>query len=182
MLAQTKPGPGIDFIEASAENLPFPAHHVDLITVGLAFHWLDQPAFLSEAVRVLKPGGWLVVYNNWMIGQMVDQPAFTLWMRETYLDRFPTPTRRSAMPEAEYESPFTEVSRDRFDHPVPMSLTELAGYLTTQSNITRSLLEEKKSLEDVTTWLTTELCPFFATNASQSIPFGCKMTYYRLRD
>ena len=178
MLAQTNPEPEIQFIEASAEALPFPEDQFDLITVGLAFHWLDQPAFLQEASRVMKASGRLVVYTNWMTGHMVHQPAFSPWVRETYLKRFPTPARRSMMPETEHTSPFEIVSSDRFEVAIPMRRQQFAGYLTTQSNITRHLIDETGSLEEVMGWLSDELLPFFNDEERQLL-FGCEMTYYR---
>ena len=177
MLAQTHPRAGIEFLNASAEALPFRGKHFDLITVGLAFHWFEQSLFLKEAARVLRPEGWLVIYNSWMTGNMLDVPAFSDWVRETYLERFPNPPRRKQAPEIEKRSEFKTVQSEDFELSIPMKVTELAGYLTTQSNIIHSLLEEQVELEEVTTWLITNMQPFFVANALQDIQFGCKMTY-----
>jgi trans-aconitate 3-methyltransferase len=41
--------PNVDFIEASAESLPFTADHsVDMIVAGQAAHWFDFPKFFTE--------------------------------------------------------------------------------------------------------------------------------------
>jgi trans-aconitate 3-methyltransferase len=41
--------PNVDFIEASAESLPFTADHsVDMIFAGQAAHWFDFPKFFTE--------------------------------------------------------------------------------------------------------------------------------------
>lgn len=180
MLAQTQARQGIDFVQAPAEAIPFPDNHVDLITTGLAFHWFDQPLFLKEAARVMKPGGWLIVYTNWMTGHMVQMPSFTQWVSETYLKRFPTPPRRKVSPEVEGMSDFTVIEKDSFTHLTSMTLDQLTGYLTTQSNIIRSLLDERATLEEVLAWLNTELQPYYTTNTKQDLQFGWKVNYYRL--
>ena len=41
MLAQAPKHPKIRYINSPAENLPFAELHFDLISVGLAMHWLD---------------------------------------------------------------------------------------------------------------------------------------------
>lgn len=46
-----------------AEDLPLPDGSVDLLTVATAVHWFDQPKFLAEAGRVLKPGGCMALVD-----------------------------------------------------------------------------------------------------------------------
>lgn len=45
------------FKVAPAEHLPFQNESVDLVSCSVAAHWLDYDKFVSEAWRVLKPGG-----------------------------------------------------------------------------------------------------------------------------
>lgn len=50
---------------ADAENLPFPAASFDLVTCRIAaHHFPDNGRFLTEAARVLKPGGLLALVDN----------------------------------------------------------------------------------------------------------------------
>ncbi|XP_070694125.1 putative methyltransferase DDB_G0268948 [Pempheris klunzingeri] len=56
--ARAVPGyPNIKYRKGLAEELPFPGDSVDLLTAASAAHWFDQPRFLAEARRVLKPRG-----------------------------------------------------------------------------------------------------------------------------
>src|ERR1700722_16902999 len=64
MLVQATGSPGIVYQQARAESLPFADRSFDLLNVGLAFHWFAPQAFLSEARRVLRDDGWLVIYNS----------------------------------------------------------------------------------------------------------------------
>ena len=53
------------FQEGAAEALPFADASFDLLTCRIApHHFLSVPKFLSETVRVLKPGGWFVLVDT----------------------------------------------------------------------------------------------------------------------
>ncbi|HUE37646.1 MAG TPA: class I SAM-dependent methyltransferase [Candidatus Acidoferrum sp.] len=51
-------------IDGTAEATTLPAHSVDFITAGQAFHWFDHQKCRAEFVRILKPGGWTVIVWN----------------------------------------------------------------------------------------------------------------------
>ena len=54
--------PGITFVAAPCDKLPFTDEMFDRVTVCAAFHHFPDPAaFLREARRVLKPGGVLTI-------------------------------------------------------------------------------------------------------------------------
>ena len=60
--AARKNAPGCKFIQMDATCLKFPNCHFDaIICVEAAFHFDTRDAFLREALRVLKPGGSLVL-------------------------------------------------------------------------------------------------------------------------
>ncbi len=61
---------GVQYVEASAEDLPFADGSFRLVTVALALHWFERSRFLTEASRVLNLGGWLIIYDNGFFGEM----------------------------------------------------------------------------------------------------------------
>jgi ubiquinone/menaquinone biosynthesis C-methylase UbiE len=63
----------LTFATGVAEHLPFDDASMDLVVSSTSFdHWSDQGAGLAECARVLRPGGYLV---------LVDQ--FSLWLIPT---------------------------------------------------------------------------------------------------
>jgi SAM-dependent methyltransferase len=48
-------------VAARAESLPFRSNLFDAVTAGQAWHWFDATATVQECLRVLRPGGTLVI-------------------------------------------------------------------------------------------------------------------------
>ena len=53
---------GVEYRVATAEQSGLADSSVDLITVGQAFHWFNEPPFMAEACRVLRPEGVLAIW------------------------------------------------------------------------------------------------------------------------
>jgi SAM-dependent methyltransferase len=51
-------------IAATAEATRLADQSVDLVTVAQAFHWFNRERTRAEFVRILKPGGWVVLIWN----------------------------------------------------------------------------------------------------------------------
>lgn len=51
-------------VNGSAEATTLPEGSVDFVTAGQAFHWFDVRASREEFLRILRPGGWVVVLAN----------------------------------------------------------------------------------------------------------------------
>lgn len=57
--------PNIEFAANGAEALPADDASLGLVLAAQALHWFDEPAFFTEATRVLLSGGLLaILYNN----------------------------------------------------------------------------------------------------------------------
>jgi ubiquinone/menaquinone biosynthesis C-methylase UbiE len=64
-LAATKGFANMHAASADAEALPFEDAHFDLVTCRIApHHFPDVPTFVSEAWRVLRPGGTCAIVDN----------------------------------------------------------------------------------------------------------------------
>jgi SAM-dependent methyltransferase len=56
--------PGAFAILGSAEVIPLPDAHADVVTCAQSFHWFDHPVALPEIARVLRPEGRLAFVWN----------------------------------------------------------------------------------------------------------------------
>lgn len=144
----------IRYQQASAESLPFADQSFGLITVGLAFHWLDRTRFLNEARRVLASHGLVMIYNHGFAGEMACSPGFAAW-HEQYLQHYPSPPRdgRPLSPEEARTAGFVMLEHHTFTYHWPFSIDELADYLITQSNVIAAVETGKESIDAVRTWI-----------------------------
>src|SRR5437868_5043297 len=51
-------------VDGTAEVTTLPNTCVDMVTAAQAAHWFDFPKARAEFVRILKPGGWVVLAWN----------------------------------------------------------------------------------------------------------------------
>lgn len=60
-------------VDGTAEATGLPAASVDLAVAGQAFHWFDPVKSRAEFHRILKAGGWIVLFWN---SRRTDTPPF----------------------------------------------------------------------------------------------------------
>jgi SAM-dependent methyltransferase len=71
-------------VDGSAEATTLGDAGVDFVTAGQAFHWFEPNATRREFVRILKPGGWVVIAWN---DRRMDEKQLTREY-EDLLERF----------------------------------------------------------------------------------------------
>jgi SAM-dependent methyltransferase len=65
----------VTYVNAPAEDSGLPAANFELVTAGQCWHWFDRPRAAAETLRVLKPGGRLVIAHfDWipLSGNMIE--------------------------------------------------------------------------------------------------------------
>jgi SAM-dependent methyltransferase len=65
--------PKFSSVAGTAEATTLADHSVDFVTAAQAAHWFDRERARREFVRILKPGGWLVLMWN---ERLTDSTAF----------------------------------------------------------------------------------------------------------
>ena len=65
--------PKFTSVAGTAEATTLPDKSVDFVTAAQAAHWFDRGGARRELVRILKPGGWLVLLWN---ERLTDSTAF----------------------------------------------------------------------------------------------------------
>jgi SAM-dependent methyltransferase len=90
---------GFSSIEGSAEATTLDDASVDFVTAGQSFHWFEADAARREFVRILKPGGWMVI--AWNDRRMEEAPFTRAY--ENILERFGIDYKsvKDSYPEAE---------------------------------------------------------------------------------
>jgi SAM-dependent methyltransferase len=180
MVALAPKEDGIRFVVARAEELPFGEGKFDLVTLSQVFHWLEREKFLAEAKRVLRPGGWLVVYDDYFAaGQMAENPEFQTWYREKYLVRYPPPPRAEMTFAAENTERhgFRLLGEEWHKHTVSLSLERLVDYLVTQSNVIAAVEGGREEIGEARAWLTEGIRPVFKNADEKGFLFNAPIWY-----
>jgi ubiquinone/menaquinone biosynthesis C-methylase UbiE len=148
MLAHAKQHlPEVEFLESSAEELPFLDEQFDLVTVFLAFHWFDQERFLKEARRVLNTDGVMMICNHYFLAQLEGNPEFRIWANGFYAN-YKRPARAPSGFN-EQKTDLKYLGKHDFTDSFSMSAEELALYISSQSNIIAKVEQGTERLEDV---------------------------------
>jgi SAM-dependent methyltransferase len=137
-ICHATPHPHIDYRVAPAEASGLVGSSVDLVVVAQAAHWFDLPRFYAEVVRVLKPGGALVL---WGYGRMVLPGELDAPFQRFYANTVGPywPPERALIDDA-YRSldfPFAEIRPPAFRIEVEWNLPRLIAYLSTWSAVKR---------------------------------------------
>ncbi|HEX8061058.1 MAG TPA: class I SAM-dependent methyltransferase [Cyclobacteriaceae bacterium] len=128
-----------------AEKTSFADGQFDLVTVGQALHWLDRPAFFSEARRVSKPGGIVAAwgYSLLSVNKQID-PVINHFYTEIigpYWDK------ERKLVDEQYKTvdfPFRKIEVPPFEFYFEWSCDELIGYLSTWSSVEKYIKENNQ--------------------------------------
>lgn len=55
--------PNVRYVDAFAAETSLPSSSADIVTCSQAFHWMEPFAVLTEAARILRPGGVFAAYD-----------------------------------------------------------------------------------------------------------------------
>ncbi len=180
MLAVAERNEASRYLQARAEEMPFPSGSIPLISCALAFHWFDRDQFFTESWRVLTGDGWLIIYNNGFKGIMRENPSFKDWGWEVYGKRFPTPPRDNSplTKDAARRFGFRLVGEESYENEIVFAPEELAAYLSTQTNVVAALDSGRETLESAQSWLLDQVSSFFG-NSTATFVFGTKAWYLK---
>jgi ubiquinone/menaquinone biosynthesis C-methylase UbiE len=133
----------VDFMLADAEALPFPGERFDLVTCRIAAHHFPDPdRFVSEAARVLRPGGLFLLQDQ----EGLDDPDGADYIARFERRRDPSHVR--ALSEKEWQHILTEAglvvaSVDRFEKTI-----WLAKWVADQGGTDEELVALRRLLDE----------------------------------
>lgn len=142
------------FVAGQAERLPLPSAATDLMVAAGSLDFVDLGATLREVGRVLRPDGWLVVYDFGAASRTRTSDDLSRWYRG-FLDRYPPaiderrrPTR--VLLESHTESLIVR-SYEPFDIDLILSPAAYVEYLLTQTNAA-SAVRYGASYDEIRRW------------------------------
>ncbi len=105
----------------------------------------------------------MIIYDNYFSSRMPENPGFQTWYKEFYLKKFPTPPRNwvSFTAEETEKEGFYLIKHEWIKNTIDFSLGELTGFLLTLTNVIATVEGGNEKIEDVESWLTENLSPFF---------------------
>uniref|UniRef100_A0A6A7G8P1 Methyltransferase DDB_G0268948 n=2 Tax=Hirondellea gigas TaxID=1518452 RepID=A0A6A7G8P1_9CRUS len=130
----------VSFVEGSAEDLPFAASSVDVITVCAAAHWFQLQNFYRQVDGVLRPGGVLAVYSYWNAYPIYN----SICLRDTIMQVWEglgfwpqqhqhLRTGYTALPAAYADDVYVSAAEGGFEVSHPSDLAGLLGYCSSWS-------------------------------------------------
>ena len=179
MIALAPKDKNIAYFVSNAENLPLNENEFNLITISQAIHWLNRKKFFSEARRVLKEKGWIIIYDNYFSGRMPENPQFHTLYKKSFLEKYPIPPRNWAAftgEETEKEG-FVLLKHEQIENKIRFSHEELTNFLLTLTNVIAAVEGGREEITDVKLWLAENLKPFFKNTAGVTILFNAPIWF-----
>jgi SAM-dependent methyltransferase len=156
--------PGAGFVAGGAERLPFSSGVFGLITAAGSLNFCDVEGAFPELLRVLEPGGRLVVYDFSPGRRMRGSRALGEWIEE-FQRRYPPPAHAAVTldPErlAELARGFVRGPHARFEGGLTLDVEFYARYMMTETNVADAVRHGADAGE-IRGWVETTLRPVFA--------------------
>lgn len=164
------------FLVGRAERLPFSAGAFDLIAAAGALNYVDVDLFLPDAVRVLAPGGALIIYDfsagrHAREGHQLDE-----WFA-TFARRYPSPPG--------YELDVKGLGYRRFglrleayaefEIAVPMTLRTYLPYVLSETRVESAISRGVPEME-IRAWCQSTLANVFG-DTSRDVLFAAYVAY-----
>ena len=161
--AKLKQNEKITYQLGRAEKLPFPDKSFDLVTICVALHCVDQEKFISEAERILKENGQLIILHSKLSGLEIEK--FSNWINNVFYKKYPFfPGNRDYMADKNKSELLVNHSNMFYPEYIKVTIEETAALLMTTSGV--FMAEENP--EEIKKWLLRELRPFFSNSTISS--------------
>ena len=170
----------VRFLVGSAERLPLASGSCDLVAACSAFHWFDGPAFLDECRRTGRSGSHLVLYSNALLGGTEGSPEFSSWFGKEFRERYPRVRAGNTVADAEGMARwgFQRLGVRRVSVEVGLTVEQVAGYLSTRSNVIAATGEDPPRLVAAAEELRSELERLSGTGSFE-VAFGGDVIFYQ---
>jgi ubiquinone/menaquinone biosynthesis C-methylase UbiE len=161
--------PGASFVAGRAEQMPFRDRSANLLAAAGSLNYADVEAFFPEALRVLAPGGALVVYDFSQGRRFRDSGALEEWFGE-FMRRYPAPasSARYLDPEvlASLARGFEPAGSERFVAGLMLDPAFYVNYMMTETNVADAVKRGTPEA-DIRAWCERTVPPVFGGAARE---------------
>ncbi|HEY5170562.1 MAG TPA: class I SAM-dependent methyltransferase [Acidimicrobiia bacterium] len=178
MMRVAPAAPNVTYMLGRAERLPFVDSAFDAVTCSSGIHWFDQEPFYEELRRVVRPGGWIGLYDHYFM-RMPGVHGFRAWVGELFR-RYPLPPRNPQVgdPRAETPAGFELLGSELFEDPIEMTPDVFADYQLTVSHCVAAA-ERGTPRSEIRDWLLASTAPLFGDNSTRVLQFLGTITCLR---
>jgi SAM-dependent methyltransferase len=137
----------VRYAAGTAEMLPLSAGCMELATLSAAFHWCNHDALFRELERVIRPGGWIAIYDVELV-DVVEAPSLVAWLRHEYWASLPRCAHFGAFDAASHiRPPFVLMAQTDERTVVPMTADELVAFVLSQASSINAVSTSFASLD-----------------------------------
>jgi SAM-dependent methyltransferase len=173
MLRQAAPEAGVALVAARAEALPARDGAFDVASIGCGYHWCERERLLAEVARVLRPGGWFLIYDSELLGWPDGSREPVERLREAYWSELPPcPRNPSFEPGSHLRAPFALHGSASVAERIRLSPSGLAELSLTQATSVAAIASGRRSRRALRERLHACLAPLFADAAARELLFG----------
>lgn len=173
--------PAYSFVQAGAEEIEAPPDTYDIVAAAGVINWIDEKRFLPRMAGVMKKDGILLIYDFWISGRMVGEPAFTEWYEKKYLMQFPKPFRKERVWTKEDTEAFhfALLCQETYSMEWEMSMEQFVRFMLLQSNVIAQVEEKGRDIEEVRRYFTESVQPYFVSGRKEKLIFDGYSWYLR---
>jgi SAM-dependent methyltransferase len=170
---------GVRLAAARAEALPVRTASIDIITAGGSLNFVDLEQFFPDALRVLRDGGALLVYDFSTGCRFAESDALDEWFGG-FLRRYPKAEGAAAAldPErlAAAAAGFDLAGSEEFAFALRMDVTQYCRYLMTETNVAHAIARGDDRAA-IRSWLESSLAPVFGDEPGDVL-FGGYLAHF----
>ncbi len=144
-LSQAPVVENINYLQASANQVPLAENCVDLVTVSQALHWFDFSTFYQEVKRVGKPAAIIAVWTYSLLHISEEIDSLISNFHFNTLHDYWDPERKWV--NEGYQTipfPFQTIDTPPFYIEVDWNKEQLAGYIKTWSAVKKYISDKKQ--------------------------------------
>ena len=179
MLGAAFRNPAVRYVAGAGETLPLRSDSFDFATLSAAFHWCHYDALFSELARVVRPGGWVAIYDV-ELADVIESRALVEWLRNDYWASLPRCVHFGAFDAATHvRPPFALVTDKRERTALPMNVDDIVAFVLSQASSINAVSLGVASLDALEQRLRHELAVALPRGIAATVEFDVPLALLR---